>query len=87
MSDVNESTSESGEDADRLRELVLVKRDQRFVFRYAPGEEQEMLQALVRMAQDPTSDIDWFDAAVLSHQIGQRIGQQLERLMKTSTRK
>ena len=78
---------EPGSDDDPLRELVLVKRDQRYVFRYAPGEEQEMLQTLVRLAQDPGSDIDWFDAAVLSHQVGRRISQQLDQMMKTSTRK
>jgi hypothetical protein len=69
---------ESGEgDA---RELALVKNGQRYVFRCAPGEEPVLLRRLGEMVRDPKVDIDWFDAAVLSHQIGQRMGSQLQRM-------
>lgn len=37
-----------------------------------------MIQTLVEMAADPASPIDWFDAAVLSHQMGQRIAGDLQ---------
>jgi hypothetical protein len=60
------------------RQLVLVKKDQRWVFRYMPGEESAVLQWLARSAKDPASHLDWFDAAVLSHQMGDRIAQQLQ---------
>jgi hypothetical protein len=67
-----------------VRELVLVKNGQRYVFRYTPGEENKLLTGLADMARDPKSELNWFDAAVLSHQMGRAISQQLERLKKSS---
>lgn len=64
------------------RQLVLVKHGQRFVFRYAAGEESSVLSRLIEMVRDPETDLNWFDAAVLSHQMGQRMSQQLESLLK-----
>lgn len=69
---------------DEQREIVLVKAGQRYVFRYVAGEESKMLSGLAEMARDPKSELDWFDAAVLSHQLGQTIGHQLQRLRKSS---
>jgi hypothetical protein len=62
-------------------QLVLVKRNQRWVFRYAPGEESAVLRQLAATASDPHSGFDWFDAAVLSHQMGNKIHHQLDQLM------
>lgn len=65
------------------RQLVLVKRNQRWVFRYMPGEETVVLHWLAQTARDPATDFDWFDAAVLSHQMGDHLGDQLKMLMQT----
>jgi len=54
------------------RQLVLLKKGHRYVFRYQVGEEAKVLASLVEMARDPHSELDWFDAAVLSHQLGHR---------------
>jgi len=62
-------------------QLVLVKKDQRWVFRYAPGDEGAALHALAETARNPTTDFDWFDAAVLSHQMGDHMHQQLKNMM------
>ena len=67
---------------DDTRRLVLVKHGQRYVFRYEPGREAEVLQRIVELVRDPDTDLDWFDAAVLSHQMGQRMSEQLEALIK-----
>lgn len=64
------------------RELALVKNGQRYVFRCAPGEEPTLLRRLGELVRDPKVDLDWFDAAVLSHQIGQRMGTQLQRMQR-----
>ncbi len=69
-------------DEEGRRQLVLVKNGHRYVFRYERGEETKVLAGLVEMARDPKSDLDWFDAAVLSHQLGQRMSEQLERLRR-----
>jgi len=68
--------------ADGLRELVLVKASQRYVFRCARGEEPKLLDQLIDMARDPESDLQWFDAAMLSHQLGTRIADQLAKVQQ-----
>ncbi|MEM9884039.1 MAG: hypothetical protein AAF800_14090 [Planctomycetota bacterium] len=70
------------DDAPRLEpgdddRLVLVKRDRRYVFDCAPGREATLLVELRGLVADPTSDLNWFDAAVLSHQLGQRMSDRL----------
>ncbi len=62
-------------------QLVLVKKSDRWVFRYGPGEESDVLRWLAETARDPTKDFDWFDAAVLSHQMGDRLHEQLKNMM------
>ena len=57
--------------------LSMVKGPHRFVFRYAEGHESELLASLVALANDPASEFDWFDAAVLSYQMGQQISREL----------
>lgn len=64
------------------KQLVLVKHGHRYVFRYERGEETKVLSGLVDLARDPQSELDWFDAAVLSHQLGERMSEQLERLRR-----
>jgi len=64
------------------KQLVLVKKDQRWVFRYQPGEEAVVIGTLADTAKDPGCAFDWFDAAVLSHQMGHRMHAQLNKLRK-----
>ena len=65
---------------DGVRELVLVKQGQRYVFRCEPGQEPQLLDQLIEMARDTESDIEWFDAAMLSHQLGARMVDQLQQM-------
>ena len=65
------------------RQLALVKRGHRYVFRYGSGEESKILEELVELARDPTVDLDWFDAAVLTHQLGRQMSEQLDRILKS----
>lgn len=55
------------------RQLSLVKGRQRFVFRYHPGSEADVIGAFANLAVDEAADFDWFDAAVLSYQMGRRL--------------
>lgn len=61
--------------------LTLAKGPHRWVFRYRSGEESVVLRTLAEAANDPTTDLDWFDAAVLSHQMGGKMQQQLKKLI------
>ncbi len=63
-----------------IRQLSLVKGAERFVFRYQAGHEPEVIDAFASLAADRTSSFDWFDAAVLSYQMGRRLETELEQV-------
>ena len=60
------------------KSLSMVKGRHRFVFHYAPGMESELLASFVALANDPETEFDWFDAAVLSYQMGQSLSRDLD---------
>ncbi len=63
--------------------LSLVKGRQHYIFTYHPGCEAELISSLVELADDPRSDFDWLDAAVLSFQVERREGR-LEAPLRSS---
>ncbi len=65
---------------DVIRQLSLIKGNHRYVFRYRAGCEEELVDALAGLATDADCDFDWFDAAVLSYQMGRRIDKELEHI-------
>jgi hypothetical protein len=64
--------------ADGMKTLSLVKGNQHFCFRYQVGEESKVLDALIDMVNGRRHAFDWFDAAVLSHQLGQHLAKELK---------
>jgi hypothetical protein len=60
-----------------LKTLSLVKGQHHFCFRYEVGDESKVLDALVEMVNQGDSNFDWFDAAVMSHQLGQHLAKEL----------
>lgn len=65
----------------RSKQLSLVKGRHRYVFRYETGRESEVIDAFANLASEGNSDFDWFDAAVMSYQMGRRIDQELDNLV------
>ena len=63
-----------------VRQLSLVKGEERFVFRYQSGQEPDVIDAFADLAGNPESVFDWFDAAVLSYQMGRRLETELDRI-------
>ena len=61
-----------------IKTLSLMKGKQHFCFRYQPGDEAHVLDALVEMVNRRELSFDWFDAAVMSHQLGQQFSQRIE---------
>ncbi len=61
-----------------VRQLSLVKGDHRYVFRYRAGREADVIEAFASMASNPESPFDWFDAAVLSYQMGRRLEMEID---------
>ena len=56
----------------RRRCLRLSKGRQHFVFWYYEGQESEVMASLIGMAEDADGAFDWFDAAVLTHEVAQQ---------------
>jgi hypothetical protein len=75
--------SSGGSSKKESRQLTLVKKGHYYVFRYQPGEEGALLQTLIDLAENPSSPLDWFDAAVLSHQMGHRMADEMQALLKS----
>lgn len=65
---------------DCVRQLSLVKGEHRYVFRYPAGREADIITVFAQMASDAEQDFDWFDAAVLSYQMGRRLEMELEQV-------
>ncbi|NLX05966.1 MAG: hypothetical protein GXY33_12575 [Phycisphaerae bacterium] len=63
-----------------LREISLVKGAHRYIFRYSPGSEADVIGSFACLAEDLESDFDWFDAAVLSYQMGRQLDQDIEKV-------
>jgi hypothetical protein len=60
-----------------MNTVELVKGKHRHVIRYAEGEEAGALNAMIDMVNRRDVDFSWFDAAVLSHQMGQELAKEL----------
>ena len=58
--------------------LSLVKGKDHFCFRYEVGQEAKVLDALIEMVNRRDLAFDWFDAAVISHQLGQHLAKELK---------
>jgi len=64
-----------------IKTLSLVKGDQYYCFRYEVGSESKVLDALVEMVHKKQCNFDWFDAAILSHQLGRHLAKELKAYM------
>ena len=63
-----------------VRQLSLVQGEERFVFSYQAGQEPEIIDAFASLAANQRSSFDWFDAAVLSYQMGRRLETELDQI-------
>ena len=61
-----------------MKMLSLVKGHHQFCFRYEVGQESKVLESLIEMVNRRDLSFDWFDAAVLSHQLGQHLAKELK---------
>ncbi len=63
------------------RQFVLNKGSEKYIFRYEPGQEGLLLDALVASANDTHTDFDWFDAAVVSFKLTQSLVHQADEIL------
>ena len=64
--------------ANETKMLTLSKGKHHFCFKYEAGQESVVLDTLVDMVHRREVPFDWFDAAVLSHQLGQHLAKELK---------
>jgi len=67
------------------KELSLWKEQLHYMFRYEPGNEEEVLNSFVRLANEPDNNFDWFDAAVLSFQLSRNLVEEADQLLCSET--
>ena len=53
--------------------LVLLKKNERYVFLYADGQERVLQRTLGRFATTPDLSFSWEDAVILTHRIQQEL--------------
>ena len=63
-----------------MRQISLVKGSHRYVFRYTSGSEPQIIDSFIDLADDADNEFDWFDAAVLSYQMGKKMEHQLDEI-------
>jgi len=59
--------------ASTMYQFALAKGADQYVIRCGAGDEESVINQLMAWAENPDLDFDWFDAAVLSRQITQRV--------------
>jgi len=64
-----------------IKKLSLLKEQEKFLFRYESGREEELLDSFVEMANDRDNNFDWFDAAVLSFQLSKQLVEEADQLL------
>ncbi|MCE5328523.1 MAG: hypothetical protein LLG01_19140 [Planctomycetaceae bacterium] len=55
------------------RTITLEKDGHTYLFTYAPGSENQIIDELMRLADDEQCNLDWMDAASLSFQVAQGV--------------
>jgi hypothetical protein len=68
-----------------MRQLVLNKGGEKFIFRYESGREDDLLDALITQAKDKRTEFDWFDAAVLSFKLTQSLICQADDILNENS--
>lgn len=62
-----------------LSPVTLIKGHHRWTFSCDPGDESVLLSYLSELATNPSVPFDWFDAALVSHQLSRRLTRGLAR--------
>ncbi len=61
-----------------MKSLSLMKGKHYYCFRYEVGQEVRVLDALIDTVRKSGNQFDWFDAAILSHQLGRHLAKELK---------
>lgn len=73
----------NGQDQQTREPVTLVKGGHRWTFTCESGEEPALLSRLAELARRTDIPFDWFDAALVSHQLRRRLNAGLHRIDAT----
>ena len=51
------------------RRVVLIKGEDHWRFEWQSGQELEAVEAITEIVNSPDTDFDWFDAAIICHEM------------------
>jgi len=55
----------------KAKTIRFAKEGHHYIFRYGPGMQDELIDQVMNLAENPDCNIDWLDAATLSFQVAQ----------------
>ena len=64
-----ENYSMPNKNNDSSHRVVLVKGEQQWRFEWDSGQEITTVKAITEIAKSPDTDFDWFDAAMVCHEM------------------
>ena len=62
----------------QVRQVALVRDAHHFVFQLVEGEEETLIQVFMEMAGRTDLNFSWFDAAMLSRQVNEKLLRRLD---------
>jgi len=80
MADHTRNKTEKDRNTDQREPVTLVKGSHRWTFTCDPGDEPALLRRLAELADGKDVPFDWFDAALVSHQLSNRLRPGLKRV-------
>lgn len=60
------------------RHVRLQKSDRSWTFYWKPGDEESLVQYVCRMGREKLDGFDWFDAALVVHQIAAQSNRRIK---------
>ena len=70
----------------KLNKVSLAKGGCRYLFRYSSGCEEQIVNEIIRLADDSETNLTWLDAATLSFQVTQRAATECQSAISPAVR-
>ncbi|MDY6913487.1 MAG: hypothetical protein SVT52_03405 [Planctomycetota bacterium] len=70
----------------KTNKLSLAKGGCRYLFRYSSGCEDQIINEIIRLADDSETNLTWLDAATLSLQVAQRAATECQNVISPVAR-
>ncbi len=69
------------------RQLTLAKNGHKYIFRYVAGGEDEIMDEVMRMADDTRNNLQWLDAAKMGFRIARNAAVDCSQALQTEGKK